>query len=103
MFEEPGPEAVEIASGLRVRGLVVISDAEVTTLHRAVGEELLVSPAQRRWFAGEDLTPPSVGVVPEAQLRMLFDEPPDACELLETVIDRMAEAFPADIQPLDTT
>lgn len=103
MSDESGPEPPAIASGLRIRGLVVISDEEVAALHRDIGEELLVSSTLRRWFSGEDLTPHSVGVALEAQLRMLFGHPPEACELLMRVIDRLAEAFPADVQPLDTT
>lgn len=77
--------------------------AELADLRAAIGEEeLLASSTLRRWLAGEDLLPHSVAVALETQLRMLFGAPPAACALLTEVIDRLAEAFPEEVQPLDT-
>lgn len=76
---------------------------ELADLQAAVGvEELLASSTLRRWLAGEELLPHSVAVALETQLRMLFGTPPAACALLVEVIDRLADAFPEEVQPLDT-
>lgn len=76
---------------------------ELADLQAAVGvEELLASSTLRRWLAGEELLPHSVAVALETQLRMLFGTPPAACVLLVEVIDRLADAFPEEVQPLDT-
>lgn len=92
------------AGGLRVRGEVMMTASELAELESAVGaEELLASSTLRRWLSGEDLLPHSVAVALETQLRMLFGAPPEACALLGEVIDRLAEAFPEEVQPLDTT
>lgn len=103
MTEGRVSEDIELVGGLRVRGLVMISEEEVAALQAQIGDELLVSSTLRAWFEGDEtLTPHSVGVALEAQLRMLFGEPAPVCELLVRILDRLAEAFPADVQPLDT-
>lgn len=90
--------------GLGVRGRSIITGAELASLRAAVGGELLASATLRAWLAGEErLTPHSVAVALETQLRMLFGEPAETCALLVTVLDRLAEEFPAEVQPLETT
>lgn len=88
--------------GLEVRGQTIISAAELASLQSAIGDDLLSSATLRAWLAGEDLPPHSVAVALETQLRMLFGEPAETCDLLVDLLDRLAEAFPADVQPLDT-
>lgn len=91
------------AGDLCVRGQVMLAAGELAELRAALGEEeLSASSTLRRWIAGEDLRPHSVAVAVETQLRMLFGTPPEACALLEEVIDRLAVAFPEEVQPLDT-
>ncbi|UTI63953.1 hypothetical protein NBH00_21745 [Paraconexibacter antarcticus] len=88
---------------LPVRGRAVLTASELTLLRELIGEELLASATIRSWLAGDTgLTPHSVGVAVEAQLRMLFGTPTEACAVLEHVIARLAAAFPADVQPLHT-
>lgn len=88
---------------LPVRGLAVLTASELALLHDRIGDELLASATIRSWLAGDTrLTPHSVAVAAEAQLRMLFGTPPEACDVLERVIARLAAAFPADVQPLHT-
>lgn len=81
---------------------MIISAAELSSLQSAIGDELLASATLRAWLAGEELPPHSVAVALETQLRMLFGEPAEACQLLVDILDRLAEAFPAEVQPLDT-
>lgn len=88
--------------GLAVRGQIIIDAAELSSLQAAVGDDLLASATIRAWLAGEELPPHSVAVALETQLRMMFEEPAEACALLSTLLDRLAEAFPAEVQPLET-
>jgi hypothetical protein len=92
-----------VGTGLRVRGEVMMSGAELADLRAVLGqEELAASSTLRRWMGGEELLPHSVAVALETQLRMLFGTPPAACALLAAIINRLAEAFPEEVQPLDT-
>jgi len=76
---------------------------ELAALQSSVGDELLSSSTLRAWLAGDlDLTPHSVAVALETQLRMLFGEPAETCALLVDILDRLAEEFPGEVQPLDT-
>lgn len=88
---------------LWVRDVPVLDAAELATLRDALGDELEASATLRAWLGGAPVQPHSVAVAVETQLRMLFGESPDAATLLGTVIERLAEAFPDEVQPLDTT
>ncbi|WP_354700494.1 hypothetical protein DSM112329_00773 [Paraconexibacter sp. AEG42_29] len=88
---------------LPVRGRAVLTVSELVLLRDLIGEELFESATMRTWIAGDtQVTPHSVAVAVEAQLRMLFGTPSAACTVLEQVIERLASAFPADVQPLHT-
>lgn len=91
------------ACGLQVRGVEVVRPVELGRLVHALGPELEASATLRRWLDGDAIPPHSVAVAVETQLRMLFGEPANMCALLAEVIERLAEAFPEEVQALDTT
>lgn len=92
-----------MTAALAVRGVEVISAAELALLADRLGDDLRASSTLRAWLDGGEVAPHSAGVALETQLRMLFGEEPDVAAVLEAAIDRLAEAFPAEVQPLDTT
>lgn len=86
-----------------VRGHVVVTASELALLHDQIGAELFESATICSWLTGDTrLTPHSLGVAVEAQLRMLFGAQAEAGAVLERIIERLAAAFPADVQPLYT-
>lgn len=89
--------------GRDVRGVEVVTALELRKLRDALGRELEASATLRSWLAGDEVPPHSVAVAVETQLRMLFDENPEVGSLLRRIIERLALAFPAEVQPLDTT
>lgn len=91
------------ARPLTVRGVTVASAEELELLRSRLGDELVVSATLRAWVAGEEVLPHSAAVAVEAQLRMLFGTEPEAATVLEAIIERLASAFPSEVQPLDTT
>lgn len=90
-------------AGLRVRDVPVLDAAELRTLRDELGDELEASATLRAWVDGAPVQPHSVAVAVETQLRMLFGDHPEAAAVLAAVIERLAEAFPDEVQPLDTT
>lgn len=89
--------------GLHIRGELVATVPEIETLRSELGEELTASATLAQWLDGQEIPPHSVGVALETQLRMLFDDAPGARAVLVELLDRLAEAFPEEVQPLDTS
>jgi hypothetical protein len=90
-----------MTGGLLLRGVQVVSPAELATLREGVdAEDLETSATLRLWFSGETVTPHSAQVALEAVLHFLPPGSEEVQELLVEVIDRIAECFPEDAQPL---
>ena len=90
-----------MTAGLLLRGVEVVSPTELTTLREGIDpEDLETSATLRLWFSGQAVTPHSAQVALEAVLHFLPPGSEEVQELLVELIDRIAECFPEDAQPL---
>lgn len=86
-----------IGVALEVRGEPIMSQGELNTLVRSLDRRGRGSGTLQAFFAGEQIPPDQLAACLDVEARIAARDPATADPIINTVLDRLARAFPDEV------